>query len=115
MKQVIEEIRQREATNNKDDNAGESSLADFTLGDIRRTIETLLASKGISTEVRAQLQSHGLSGVQVRHYDRHDYLREKKGALELLYTLIQSQPETEESEQNSKQDLEFTTKNEEKG
>lgn len=96
LKQVIEEIRQREATNNKDDNAGESSLADFTLGDIRRTIETLLASKGISRETRAQLQSHGLSGVQVRHYDRHDYLREKKGALEVLYMLMQ--PDTSSNE-----------------
>ncbi|MGL4666845.1 MAG: tyrosine-type recombinase/integrase [Saezia sp.] len=57
----------------------------FTLGDIRRTVETRLAALGISREIRAQLQSHGLSGVQVRHYDRHDYFEEKKDALIALY------------------------------
>ena len=31
--------------------------------------------------VRAQLQSHGLGGVQARHYDRHDYMDEKRDAL----------------------------------
>ena len=37
----------------------------FLASDIRRTVETLLASKGISRDIRAQIQSHGLSGVQV--------------------------------------------------
>jgi hypothetical protein len=32
--------------------------------------------------VRAQLQSHGLGGVQQRHYDRHEYALEKRAALE---------------------------------
>ena len=31
---------------------------------------------------RAQLLSHGLGGVQNRHYDRHDYALEKRQALE---------------------------------
>jgi hypothetical protein len=30
------------------------------------------------------LQSHGLTGVQARHYDGHDYLPEKRMALETL-------------------------------
>jgi integrase len=55
----------------------------FRGGDIRRTCETLLASIGISKEVRAQLLSHGRStGVQARHYDRYAYLPEKLEALE---------------------------------
>jgi integrase len=54
----------------------------FRLGDIRRTCETRLAALGVSKDVRAQLQSHGLSGVQSRHYDRHDYIGEKRAALE---------------------------------
>jgi integrase len=55
----------------------------FQLRDVRRTVETMLASLGVSSDVRAQLQSHGLGGVQQRHYDRHDYLGEKRQALEL--------------------------------
>lgn len=53
----------------------------FQLRDIRRTCETMLASLGVSSDVRAQLQSHGLGGVQTRHYDRHDYMAEKRQAL----------------------------------
>lgn len=54
----------------------------FTVRDIRRTVETLLARMGISRDVRAQLLSHGLSGVQIQHYDRHAYTDEKARALE---------------------------------
>lgn len=53
----------------------------FDLRDIRRTCETMLAKLGISKDLRAQLLSHGLSGVQDTHYDRHDYLEEKHRAL----------------------------------
>ena len=53
----------------------------FDLRDIRRTCETMLASMGISRDTRAQLLSHGLSGVQVSHYDRHAYTDEKRAAL----------------------------------
>jgi len=53
----------------------------FQLRDIRRTCETMLASLGVSSDVRAQLQSHGLGGVQTRHYDRHDYMAEKRQTL----------------------------------
>lgn len=57
------------------------SRAPFRLGDIRRTCETMLAALGVSSDVRAQIQSHGLSGVQARHYDRHSYAAEKRRAL----------------------------------
>jgi uncharacterized protein (DUF2267 family) len=60
----------------------------FTPGDLRRTVETRLADAGISRDVRARLQSHGLGGVQERHYDRHDYLSETRGALEALHRLL---------------------------
>lgn len=53
----------------------------FDLRDIRRTVETMLAGLGISRDVRAQLLSHGLSGVQNQHYDRHQYMKEKRDAL----------------------------------
>lgn len=54
----------------------------FQLRDLRRTCETMLAALGVSSDVRAQLQSHGLGGVQQRHYDRHDYALEKYQALQ---------------------------------
>lgn len=69
-------------------NAGELENGDFTLGDLRRTVETRLAAAGVSVEVRAQLQSHGLGGVQARHYDKHGYLEEKRQALLLLFRLM---------------------------
>jgi hypothetical protein len=37
---------------------------------------------GISRDVRAVLLSHGLGGVQARHYDMHEYADEKRNALE---------------------------------
>lgn len=69
--------------------AGETATV-FTPGDLRRTVETRLAALGVSRETRAQLQSHGLSGVQQRHYNVHDYASEKKEALERLYRLVTS-------------------------
>jgi len=68
--------------------ADELPGGNFTVGDIRRTVETRLAALGVSVDVRAQLQSHGLGGVQQRHYDRHDYLPEKRAALETLHRLL---------------------------
>jgi integrase len=57
--------------------AGELQGEAFTPGDLRRTVETRLAAAGIEPWIRAQLQSHGISGVQAKHYDRHDYLRKR--------------------------------------
>ncbi len=54
----------------------------FGWRDLRRTCETMLASMGISRDLRAQIQSHGLSGIQERHYDKHSYIVEKRAALE---------------------------------
>lgn len=53
----------------------------FDLRDIRRTCETMLAGMRISKDTRSQLLSHGLSGVQATHYDRHTYTDEKRAAL----------------------------------
>lgn len=71
--------------------AGELSGGQFSVKDLRRTVETRLAAAKVGKEVRAQLQSHGLSGVQDRHYDRHDYLDEKRAALQTLYRLMTRQ------------------------
>jgi integrase len=53
----------------------------FDIGDLRRTCETMLGSLGISKDIKAQLLSHGIGGVQDAHYDRYDYIKEKRNAL----------------------------------
>jgi hypothetical protein len=63
--------------------AEELERGPFSLRDLRRTAETQMAALGISSDVRGQIQSHGLGGIQARHYDRHDYMPEKRAALEL--------------------------------
>jgi integrase len=55
----------------------------FQLRDLRRTAETMLAKLGTGPNIRGEVQSHGLGGVQKRHYDQHDYLEEKRAALQL--------------------------------
>lgn len=62
----------------------------FDLRSVRRSIETMLARLGISRDVRAQLLSHGLTGVQQVHYDRHSYMQEKRRALEAWETALHS-------------------------
>lgn len=57
------------------------SKQQFQFSDLRRTAETVLAGLGIHKDIRAQLQSHGLGGVQDRHYDMHSYFEEKKNAI----------------------------------
>lgn len=55
----------------------------FQLRDLRRTCETMLQRLGVDKEVRAHILSHGRSqGVQAKHYERYDFLVEKRAALE---------------------------------
>lgn len=54
----------------------------FRGGDIRRSVETIMANKlGISIDTRAQLLSHGLTGVQHVVYDKGPHLDAKRAAL----------------------------------
>lgn len=70
----------------------QGAIADFQAKRIRSGVETLLASAGVSQDIRGRLQSHGISGVQARHYDGHDYLPEKRLALDLILTLLDGRP-----------------------
>lgn len=63
-------------------------ITDFQAKRIRSGVETVLASARISSEIRGRLQSHGISGVQARHYDGHDYVAEKRSALVTLHRLL---------------------------
>ncbi|MBI3143749.1 MAG: hypothetical protein HYZ18_00480 [Pseudogulbenkiania sp.] len=69
----------------------------FTLADLRRSVETMLAELGVSKDIRARVLSHGIGGVQDTHYDMHDYLAEKRTALDKwadkLQSLMENEPE----------------------
>jgi intergrase/recombinase len=65
------------------------SIANFQTKRIRSGVETLLASAKISSEIRGRLQSHGISGVQARHYDGYDYMDEKRHAQTVLFNLLE--------------------------
>jgi len=67
----------------------------FTPGTIRATIETRLAAKPyrVSSDVLGQLLSHGMGGVQQRHYQHHNFHEEKLEALEMLQRMVEGQPE----------------------
>ena len=65
-----------------------SDIPAFATKRIRSGVETLLASVRVASEIRGRLQSHGISGVQSRHYDAYDYLDEKRQALKTLFRLL---------------------------
>lgn len=71
-----------------------AGIEKFQTKRIRSGVETLLASARISGEHRGRLQSHGISGVQARHYDGHDYMAEKREALNALFNLLTVEPES---------------------
>lgn len=69
-----------------------AGIKGFQTKRIRSGVETILASARISADHRGRLQSHGISGVQARHYDGHDYMDEKRHALETLFNLLETVP-----------------------
>lgn len=71
------------------DLAKQAKITDFQLKRIRSGIETQLARLGVSKEVRGQLQSHGISGVQDVHYNAHEFMDEKRTALDALLRLLE--------------------------
>ncbi|MEB0060046.1 integrase [Variovorax sp. LG9.2] len=66
------------------------TVQDFQAKRIRSGVETLLASAGVSQDIRGRLQSHGVAGVQARHYDGHEYMSEKRKALTTLHKLLEA-------------------------
>jgi integrase len=86
-------------------------IKEFRAKRIRSGVETLLASAEVSSEIRGRLQSHGVAGVQARHYDGYDYMKEKRRALETLLTLLEKKPKSSTKVRSSKQ---ISAKSEEK-
>lgn len=53
----------------------------FSPRDIRRTVKNLMIDAGINREQRNLIQGHGLTGVDIKHYERHDQLAEKRAGI----------------------------------
>ncbi|MGY6278115.1 tyrosine-type recombinase/integrase [Methylomonas sp. MgM2] len=58
-----------------------SSIDTFTPRDLRRTVKTRMGEIGIEKSIRDRIQNHALNDVSSKHYDRYDYLNEKRNAL----------------------------------
>lgn len=63
-----------------------SGIESFSPRDMRRTFKTIAGSMGISLEMRNRLQGHAMTDVGSVHYDRYDYLPEKREAMETWAT-----------------------------
>ena len=61
--------------------AKQAGIPHFTPRDLRRTWKTLAGRYGIDLQLRNRIQGHALTDVGSRHYDRHDYLEEKRVAM----------------------------------
>ncbi|WP_263081275.1 integrase family protein [Endozoicomonas sp. Mp262] len=53
----------------------------FTARDIRRTVKNILIDAGVNREQRNLLQSHAQTGIDIKHYDRHEHLPEKRESM----------------------------------
>jgi len=62
-------------------------LRPFTLHDLRRTARTQLAALGVRREVAERCLGHAIMGVEGT-YDRHDYFKERRAALEQWTALL---------------------------
>jgi integrase len=78
------------------------AIPEFQAKRIRSGVETLLASQKVPKDIRGRLQSHGVSGVQARHYDGHEYIDEKREALVTLYASLTRKPRAKVITHNSK-------------
>lgn len=56
-------------------------VAGFTARDLRRTWKTLAGQAGLSKVDRDLIQNHGQTGVSSKHYDRWQYMPEKRAAV----------------------------------
>jgi hypothetical protein len=56
----------------------------FSLRNVRSSCNTLLGMLGVPRDHKNQLQSNNLHGVDLKHYDKWGYLKEKRAALAKL-------------------------------
>ena len=61
----------------------EKDISKFIARDVRRTWKTLAGKARIDKQLRDRIQNHALRDVSSRHYDKYDYLPEKKEAMKI--------------------------------
>jgi hypothetical protein len=62
--------------------SGRLDCKPFSPKDLRTTVKTGMARLGISREVRDRVQNHKPQGIGDTAYNFHDYIKEKREALE---------------------------------
>jgi hypothetical protein len=66
----------------KDNKRKQPTFNKFIPRDIRRTVKSRMGELGLSKEIRDRLHNHALHDVSSKHYDRYDYLPQKKQAMD---------------------------------
>jgi len=61
--------------------AKESGIPHFSPRDLRRTWKTLAGAAGLSKDIRDRIQNHSRHDISSRHYDRYEYMAEKRAAM----------------------------------
>jgi len=76
----------------------------FIARDIRRTWKTIAGKAGLDKSIRDRIQNHALTDVSSKHYDRYDYLPEKRQAMNIWndYLDLIIHPEKKVTHINSK-------------
>ena len=73
------------------DALGPTPIDGFLMKRIRSGVETLLSSQSVTAEHRGHLQSHGVHGLQAKHYDDYEFFWEKVDALDILHKCLMSE------------------------
>ena len=73
------------------DALGSESIDGLLMKRVRSGVETLLSSQSVPAEHRGYLQSHGVRGVQAKHYDAYEHFWEKVDALDVLHECLMSE------------------------
>lgn len=53
----------------------------WTVRDIRRTAKTIMGELGVIKDTRDRIHGHAMHDVSSRHYDKYEYLREKRDGM----------------------------------
>jgi integrase len=67
-----------------------NNVPHFNPRDLRRTCKTLMGKAGIDKINRDILQQHNKFDVSSVHYDRYDYMKEKRQSIEVWERFIKA-------------------------
>jgi len=84
-KLMVTKLRQAAAERGED--VGALKLENWTIHDLRRTTRTLLSRCKVQPDIAERCLGHAIVGVR-GVYDRHEFLAEKRAALEVLAALV---------------------------